>query len=289
MEKRISIINIPEISAIYFALLQCGYDYYAIEKEAGLVERIEKFRATKGDFNDSFFDSIRQNTCEVYPYWPRAATLETATFFLASDSLHFKDFNAYQKGIMSASNISDVEREQAFWDWVKDFPAALKSVLVCNEFQAYLDWENEWIEQQNRILESDLQHIHKILKICVKSYPSPVQSISIALNPIKCAYSADYHMAGNELVFCSGAFKLESVIHEFLHHVVHPFIGEHRNAVKRHMPYPDIDSSYYLGGDENGKLNAFEEHVVRKLTGKVVMFDFPPNLGKFINDISCSC
>jgi len=34
MEKRISIRSIPEISAIYFAMLQCGYDYDAPVRQA---------------------------------------------------------------------------------------------------------------------------------------------------------------------------------------------------------------------------------------------------------------
>ena len=41
--KQITITHIPEISAIYFALLQCGYDYYAIERSQGHIECIRNF------------------------------------------------------------------------------------------------------------------------------------------------------------------------------------------------------------------------------------------------------
>lgn len=286
MEKRISIHNISEISAIYFALLQCGYDYYAFEKDADLIKTIEDFRVAQFDRDISFFSEVKQKTCEVYPYWPRAAALETATFFFDRVSMQFKDFKTYQNNIMSASNISDVERNQDFWEWVKDFPSALACVLNSNDFQAYLSWEDKWIEQQNLIWEKDLGVIQRTLDICVRDYASPVQKVSIVLNPIKCAYSADYHMDGTQFFFCSGAFRTDSVIHEFLHHVVHHSVEESKDVVLQcRARYPDIDESYYLSNDEVGRINAFEEYMVRCLTKSVLANSFPSGLDLFIDEI----
>lgn len=77
--KNIFITNISEISAIYFALLQFGYNFFSVERETDHVHTIQKFVThTK---LPNFFSDVKQNTCEVYPYWPRAAILETATFF----------------------------------------------------------------------------------------------------------------------------------------------------------------------------------------------------------------
>ena len=283
---RIAIINKPEISAIYFALLQCGYDFYAIEKDASLIESIEGFRNAASGFDDSFFSKVRQNTCEVYPYWPRAAALETATYYLHKDSLGFSDYDAYKKSIMNATNVSDVERDEDFWEWVIDFPVALKRVLESSDFISYLDWENAWVSQQNHLWKSDLQHIQRVLNTCMKNYSSPIQTVSIVLNPIKCTYSSDHFINNDELNFTSGVFRMESVLHEFLHHVVHPFVSKHKQAVmKCQMPYPDIDGSYYLGGDENGKLNAFEEYVVRMLTSEDSALSFPADLDWYVNGI----
>lgn len=190
MGKTIYINSKPEISAIYFALLQCGYDYYAFEKDAGLVKAIEGFRIEKGMHSDSFFMGVKQSSCKVYSYWPRAAALETATFYLDSNHEKFKNFNAYRENIMSASNISDAERNLEFWAWVKNFPAALSHVFKSKEFQAYFTWERKWIEQQNIIQENELSDIKRVLDSCEK-YPPRIQKITIVLNPIKCAYSAD--------------------------------------------------------------------------------------------------
>ena len=81
--KQITITCIREISAIYFALLQCGYDYYSIERSRNHNGRIQSFIGTEDV--PPFFYGIKQDTCEVYPYWPRAAILETASFYLSAD------------------------------------------------------------------------------------------------------------------------------------------------------------------------------------------------------------
>ena len=67
--KKITISSIPEISAIYFALLQSGYDYYAMGRSRDHGAKIQEYIGiTKVP---SFFAGVKQDTCEVYPYWPR--------------------------------------------------------------------------------------------------------------------------------------------------------------------------------------------------------------------------
>ncbi len=264
-DKRIAITNIPAISAIYFALLQCGYDYYSFERDAEHVNTVKSFY--QPNISSFFFSLARQNTCDVYPYWPRAAMLETASFHLRPDMTDFADFETYQKLVMSAGNISDVERNQSFWEWIDFFPGELKKILLSDNFRNYMDWENQWIKQQNIIHKDELLILQNCLDFCVKSYHSPVKNVKLVLSPIKCAYSNDYHMVGDCFIFSSGVFKVESVIHEFLHHVVHPVVLENRDMiVASKRRYAGIDLSYYLSGEDDGQLNAFEEFLVRSLT-----------------------
>ncbi len=51
MDKGISIFNKPEISAIYYALLQSSYDFYLLEKDYDLIDKIGKFRNEERDFD----------------------------------------------------------------------------------------------------------------------------------------------------------------------------------------------------------------------------------------------
>lgn len=285
MVTGISIINKPEISAIYYALLQNSYDFYTLEKDCDLIDKIKEFRKEKNKFDIPFFSKVKQNTCEVYPYWPRAFTLETAAFHICKKSWVFKDFDSYKQSIMSSQNIAERERNEDFWKWVQKFPSALQRVMTSNDFKIYLKWEELWINQQNNLLEDNLQYVQKILDICKQSYNSPVNKISIILNPIKCAYSSDYIKIGNELYFILGSFRIESIIHEYLHHVVHHFIPRYNKLILNNTStYPGIDTSYYLNGDEVGKLNAFEEYIVRQLTKDISKMDFPLDLDDYIKE-----
>ena len=152
--KKLLISNNIAISAIYFALLQCGYDFYSIELDAPTVNKPGSFIMSDSS-EYGFFSEVRQNTCEVYPYWPRAAMLETATFYIDLPQACFVDFDAYKSKILSAKNISDIERNEMFWNWILQFPAALKNIFQSNCFSRYLEWENTWVEDQNKKYQSN--------------------------------------------------------------------------------------------------------------------------------------
>lgn len=279
--KTMKITGIQAVSAIYFALLQSGYDFYGMGRSEEHASAVKQFIGGKDI--PSFFAGVKQNTCAVYPYWPRAAILETALFYLRPDQRAFLDYHGFQQNILESGNIADHERDQALWTWVQDFPSALSSVLACDAFERYLAWEQDWLTAQNAKHMAALQQITDCLDICVSKYQSPVKDIQIVVNPIKCVYSADYHLFEQRFVYCSGAFHAESVIHEFLHHVVHPALEDIADRILAvdHI-YAELDPSYYLSGDDAGKLNAFEEHAVRMLTKDVVAGTYPDDLPYYL-------
>lgn len=281
--NRITITNIPEISAIYFALLQCGYDFYSIERSAEHIRQIEAFYAP--GLAESFFCETKQSFCEVYPYWPRAAMLESAVFYLNFNKTEFAEYTSFQRHIMSASNISDSERNQVFWDWVENFPQALRTVMCSSQFGEYFEWERQWIQQQNEKYRNDMLLVQNCLNSCKEVNNTPVKDIQIVLSPIKCVYSSDYHMINDSFIFSSGDFKIESVIHEFLHHVIHPSVMRNKEKIlKQKRKYDQIDNSYYLSGNDSGQVNAFEEFAVRQLTQAYLNGTKPQNLDTYVSD-----
>lgn len=280
--EQVTITNIPEISAIYFALLQCGYEYFSLDRASEHISHIRSFLSPELDFH--FFSQVGQAACEVYPYWPRAALLETASFFTLPSQDCFSRFSQLEQIIMSATNISDEERGENFWNWLRDFPSSLHRVMEHPDFKAYFKWECGWIRKQNAAYYHDLQDIQNLLNICANLYsPSEIHNISIVINPIKCVYSSDYHLINGRFVFTSGRFQKDSVIHEFLHHIAHSIVEFHRAEILQKNPHcPGIDSSYYLCGDDDGKINAFEEYFVRTLTDAILFKSPPADLHSFL-------
>lgn len=279
--RNISITNIPTISAIYFALLQSGYDYYSLGRTEEQLETVKSFY--NPEFCSNFFSQTKQNTCETYLYWPRAALLESAVFYLDGDLKQFSDFEAYKNFVVSASNLQDIERNENFWEWISYFPMELSKVINNEYFKKYLIWENTWIERENQTNAENLITLQEIIKTCISKYNAQISNIKIVLSPIKCAYSSDYHFVNGEFIFSSGQFSLESVVHEFLHHVVHTYILKNKNQILASKKHFDcIDSSYYLSDSENGKLNAFEEYLVKALTNELLNETPPSDLDKYI-------
>ena len=279
------IISLPKISAIYYGLLQCGYDFYTVERSPAHAAAVRGYIGQKDAFG--FFSGVKQDTCEVYPYWPRAAILEAASFCTDTETGTFADFDAFYDRIMSAGNIADRERDERLWEWIPGFPEALADVLCDVSFRRYLERVKTWIEEQNEKHRKETDRLERILDACTAEYGSPVREIRICLDPIKCVYASDYHLRGDRFVFSSGAFRIDSVIHEFLHHVVHPYTERQRNEILRRKPViRDLDDSYYLSGDEDGILNAFEEAAVRALTEAVMNDAYPTDLAVFLEQIA---
>lgn len=280
-ENQIRLSSITAISAIYFALLQYGYEYFAPERSQSHITCIRHFAGA----NDipSFFAGVKQDTCDVYPYWPRAAILETASFYLLPDFSDFRDYAGLKDRIMSAANLSDHERDQNLWNWLADFPSALSKTLEKDTFLRYFEWEQKWLSEQSAQYENELQIMKNCLNVCVSKYDSSVQEIKLVISPIKCIYSADYHLYGNRFVFVSGAFRVDSVIHEFLHHVVHPVVTKIKDLILSSKgSYAGIDASYYLTGNDMGQLNAFEEYAVQTLTTDIMTERYPDNLSEYL-------
>lgn len=229
MQCELKMTSIPEISAIYYALQSCGYEYAYIGRDDTHCKAIRNMGIADAD--TSFFEGVRQNTCEVYPYWPRAALLETAAFHVDVEHGCFADEAGLRRMIMSAINIADAERDDQFWSWLAGFPPALRDVLLCEGFARHLAWERRWIDDQNLLHQADLERIAHCAAVCARQYNSPVRNLRIVINPIKCIYSADYHLLGDQFIFCSGRFHGQSVIHEFLHHVIHPVVMRHEKTI----------------------------------------------------------
>ena len=264
MSKRIEFKNDLTISAIYYGLLQSGYDYYKMARNEEHINAIQTFCSSPCL---SFYANVKQNTCEVYPYWPRAALLESATLYLDRETFQWQDYNAYENFVMSAGNITNSERGKTFWEWVNRFPIELEKIISSDGFKQYFNWETNWVREQELRYKDELSKLQNHLDFCIKNYDVQFEKVQIVLSAIKCVYSCDYHTSVENFIFSSGDFSIDSVLHEYLHYVVRPIVSRYgKLLINNKLVFDGIDSSYYLSYDENGIVNAFEEYTVRCLT-----------------------
>ena len=184
---------------------------------------------------------------------------------------------------MSAANISPEEKNDALWDWLTGFPSAIKKVVNSDGFQSYLKWESRWISDQNKQYDGELRRLDDMLQSCCEKYRPTCRNIRIVLNPIKCVYASDYHFFGDSFIITSGDLKMQSVLHEYLHTVVHPLLAR---ITPQRRQYPGIDASYYLDGSERGFRNAFEEYAVRLLTDSILRQEWSSDLPSFLNHLN---
>ena len=110
------------------------------------------------------------------------------------------------------------------------------------------------------------------------AFDSVINCIGV-LNPIKCVYASDYHFSDHSFIFTSGDLKISSVVHEYLHTVVHPLLAGTKTERK---VYPGIDESYCLDQSEQGYRNAFEEYAVRSLTKRILRQEWPADLSDYL-------
>ncbi len=271
----------PRIAAIYFALHHCGYAFERPGRDAAHLRAV-RLHAGTADV-PVFFSAVKQSTCEVYPYWPRAAILEAAVCHLRDDGEGYRSEAALQAHIRSAANITDAERDERLWAWLSGFPAALHAVLDSSAFQHYLAWLQAWTVAQQAAAQPALSSLSRSIDWCRRRFPAPVQDIQIVIDPIKCIYSADHHLMNGHFLFCSGRMQAASILHELLHPLVHPMIQPLAPAIlETPRSYPELDASYLLAGDAAGQLNAFEEHAVRHLTADLLQQQFPSDLSHYL-------
>lgn len=274
MSYSIEVMNSTAINAIYFGLIAAGYSYADIQKPdeiLKLIKSIKDYHLPK-TINDYFLKAY-QYTCTAYPFWPRAALMETATFFISHlDNTDSFDYLKYYSEIMKFTNLIESERDEHFWDWIREFPKMLKGILLDKKFQEIDEYIEKWILAKSKIFENKIAIIEQSLIKLAVSEGKEIQPIKVIISPLKCVYSADYQVSDGKLFVILGDFLPYSIVHEYIHPIVHPYIIDLRPDILK--CYGDktfnIDKSYYLNKDEDGFINAFEENIVIRVTELVV-------------------
>ena len=257
----IDFLSDKNINAIYFGLVASGYECSDIEKPKAVIELSRQIRNCSG-LGDvkKYFKSARQKTCAPYPFWPRVALLESLTYFINDCDMAFEKYRDY---VNNLTNLTEEEKNEDFFRWAKDFPKHLNEIKS-NDLFKNIDKQIELlVSTESAIKESEAMQIIKSLNALDADIN--ISKLSVTICPLKCVYSADYFLRDSTISIILGDFLPHSIVHEYMHLIVNPFIEKNREAILSLFGHKlfDIDQSYYLNNDACGFLNAFEEYIVR--------------------------
>jgi len=282
MDKlRIITSSNTDINAVYFGIALSGYEYADIDKSDDIIEMLQQIRSYSGlDEAKQYFSNTRQPLCEVYPFWPRAALLESATFFINGKSFDFDSYCTYVKAL---PNLTTEEKSEDFFCWAKDSPKYVTQIKSDPFFQ------NINTRIHSKVTETSLNSIEKTRLIEGKleklsaTVESAISTISLIICPFKCVYSADYFTEGSVMSVILGNFLPSSIVHEYLHPIVRLHIKKYRERIVTldGIKHLDLDKSYYMNNDEKRLLNAFEENIVRKISDSI-LYEIEINIEKLI-------
>ena len=281
-EKRIEMISDRKIAAVYFGLMQSGYEYHAAGKSSEDVRQWESFRDMPVSYDTAFFRGARQTTTGIYPYAARAAALEMAAFYVDEENEAFINEEAYRSKLAASGLIKD--REQEFFAWVKGFPKSMHSVMHCQGFARYMQWEENWLKHQIRLRKHEIQKRDEVVSYFMKRQDTAVKKVFLALCPLKCTFASDYVVENGALYAIAGVLRLDETMHEFYGHLLQPFVFKYGDeiAALRNLHRLKVEDSFFGDRKEIGRLNAFKEYAVRELTAKISIDQYKLDLDKFI-------
>jgi hypothetical protein len=259
-----------EINAIYFGLILSGYEYSSIEKSSNVLSIINDIITYPGlDDIKQYFARTRQKTCEAYPFWPRAALLETATFFIDNEGL---SFDAYADYVNSRPNLSVMERDEDFFLWVQEFPKYLKVIKTNRFFREINKRLSDIVTEIAGVASMDVLELVSALDLLANGTTIDVSSLSVAICPLKCIYSADYYVSGAEMSVILGDFLPHSIIHEYMHLIVHPNIFKYKESILSIPKSKQLTAvgTYDISEATNSFIYDFEECIVRTATNLVL-------------------
>lgn len=282
-EKRFDIISEPRIAAIYFGLMQGGYEYFSAGKAREDVKLWESWAKMPVSYDTSFFTEARQATPGIYPFSPRAAALEMASFYVDMQNGIFTDEEACLRKIRVSGIIKERELPD-FTTWIMGFPKLMKSVMQCEGFASYINWEESWLKQQAKPHKQKLQKYDDVISYFSKKCNPTVSNAFIVYCPLKCTFVSDYFAEGDTLYFISGMLRLEAALKEFLHLMLHPLVQKHSDAIcsLRNLHRLRVENTNYGDNNDQAKLAIFEEYAVGELIGLVEENRYKVELEKFL-------
>lgn len=262
----------PELNVfgLYTGLTASGYDLARIPAADPLHEAVESIKAAQWpDEVTAYFSKARSAGGGVNPYWPRAAMLLNASFYLSDGPEYcYSDLPQVLRDV-ERFPVGPTQKGPDTVEWVKGFPRAYGSLTH------YASLSDLW----NRYLQALTPHLlgfEQALSTAVTSVAratgaseEEMPSLVVVPNPLQAPQVADFVRKDSIIHVVIAEPKAPSIVHELLHNLFDPGLRSAKEAIVgyRGLLAPVLEQmlkmQYAWGDDEESWLRVFEENLMR--------------------------
>jgi len=258
------------VFGMYVGLTASGYDLARLPEGDPVREVIEAIRAARWPAGAvRYFGQARRLGRGVNPYWPRAAMLLEACFFLGPDGrFTYRDELELLRTI-AAFPVDPDEKDRPTVDWVRSFPRAYSEIADEGQFpslwSSYLEAVEPALHEFDDAATKALQAFVEATGVTLESLPELV----LIPNPLQAPEVADFVRRDGTVHIVMARPRMSSVVHELLHEVFGPALRSARAEVVqyRHLLRPVLPAmlrmQYAWGDDDESWFRVFEESLMR--------------------------
>lgn len=213
------------VFTLYAGLTASGYDLAAFPEDDPVAKIVDSLREMPlSSPAHSYFPQARLPGPGVNPYWPRAAMLLHATFFLDDDATEYTDLRALRK-MVEDFPASDGPGNEESLAWLMGYPSAFRAVRESAHFLG--NW-SDYVEAMNpeRLLgfRDAALRATGALRFFGGSDLVNLPKIVLVPNPLQAQQIADFVDFQGILYVVTAAPSASSIVHECMHGILVPIL-----------------------------------------------------------------
>ena len=216
-----------------------------------------------------YFAKSRARSGRVNPYWPRAAMLLEACFYLEPGRGFRPPDELRLLRAIAEFPVGSAGKDSATVAWVREFPGAFAALSGTDLFPilwtSYLD-----------ALQPRLRSFEKAALLCMESLTGmtgvsteALPELVIIPNPLQAPELADFVRRADALHVIVAEPRMSSMVHELLHDVFGPVLRSNKPEIVGHrrLLRPGLGAmmrmQYAWGDDDESWMRVFEESMMR--------------------------
>ncbi len=258
------------VFGLYVGLTATGYNLAKPAENSPIGQLTKAIRMAEWPSSvRRYFAMARSRSGGINPYWPKAAMLLEACFYLedSGESFNPSDELALLRTIAEFP-VNPADKSATVVDWARGFPAAYSELTRASVFPmlwtSYLDAVQPLVTSFEKAASATLE---SLTRAGVRGDSLP--EIVVVPNLLQAPELADFVRRPGILYVVVAEPRMSSMVHELLHDVLGPILRSNKVdiAAHRHLLRPVLPAmlrmQYAWADDDESWLRVFEESLMR--------------------------